>query len=91
MQLNQDSSSVTEDEHSEIIQLRVYRVQEAIVKIMKMRKQLHQAQLQTELVEVLKQMFLPSKKLIKEQIEWLIEQHYLKRHADDLNTFIYVS
>uniref|UniRef100_A0A915DAA0 Cullin family profile domain-containing protein n=1 Tax=Ditylenchus dipsaci TaxID=166011 RepID=A0A915DAA0_9BILA len=81
----------TEEEHSEILQLRVFRIQEAIVKIMKMRKQLNQAQLQTELVEVLKHMFLPSRKLIKEQIEWLIEQQYLKRHGEDHNIFMYVS
>lgn len=80
-----------EQEHDEIIQLRVFRIQEAIVKIMKMRKQIHTAQLQTELVEMLKHMFLPSRKLIKEQIEWLIEQKYLKRSDDDINTFIYVS
>ncbi|KAI1720683.1 cullin family domain-containing protein [Ditylenchus destructor] len=89
LQLNQDPG--TEEEHSEILQLRVFRIQEAIVKILKMRKQITQAQLQTELVEVLKHMFLPSKKLIKEQIEWLIEHHYMKRHNDDINTFIYVS
>lgn len=80
-----------EQEHDDIIKLRVFRIQEAIVKIMKMRKQLHSAQLQTELVEMLKHMFLPSRKLIKEQIEWLIEQRYLKRSDDDINTFVYVS
>lgn len=80
-----------EQEHDEIIQLRVFRIQEAIVKILKMRKHLHSAQLQTELVEMLKHMFLPSRKLIKEQIEWLIEQKYIKRSDDDINTFVYVS
>ena len=54
-----------------------FRLQEAIVKIMKMRKKLSNAQLQTELVEILKNMFLPQKKMIKEQIEWLIEHRYM--------------
>ncbi|KAL3101325.1 hypothetical protein niasHT_028081 [Heterodera trifolii] len=88
LQLNQDAG--IEQEHEEILQLRTFRVQEAIVKIMKTRKRLNQAQLQTELVDVLRNMFLPSRKLIKEQIEWLIEQKFLKRDDRDMNTFIYV-
>uniref|UniRef100_A0A914HHC4 Cullin-5 n=1 Tax=Globodera rostochiensis TaxID=31243 RepID=A0A914HHC4_GLORO len=88
LQLNQDAG--IEQEHEEILQLRTFRVQEAIVKIMKTRKKLNQAQLQTELVDVLLNMFLPSRKLIKEQIEWLIEQKFLKRDDRDMNTFIYL-
>lgn len=47
--------------------------------------------LQTELVDILKNMFLPSKKLIKEQIEWLIEHKYMKRDDDNINMFIYMA
>lgn len=65
--------------------------QEAIVKILKMRKRISNAQLQTELVEMLKNMFLPSKKLIKEQLEWLIEHKYMKRDDDNINIFIYMA
>lgn len=66
-------------------------LQEAIVTIMKTRKRLNNAALQTELVEMLKNMFLPSKKLIKEQTEWLIENKYLMRDEYDINTFIYMA
>lgn len=69
----------------------LHSVQEAIIQIMKMRKRISNAQLQTELVEILKNMFLPQKKMIKEQIEWLIEQKYIKRDETDINTFIYVA
>ena len=65
--------------------------QEAIVTIMKMRKRMTNAALQTELVEILKNMFLPSKKLIKEQIEWLIEHKYMQRDENDINLFIYMA
>jgi len=61
------------------------------MKILKMRKRISNAQLQTELVEILKNMFLPQKKLIKQQIEWLIDHKYMKRDEDDINTFIYVA
>ena len=56
-----------------------------------MRKRLSNAALLTELVEMLKNMFLPSKKLIKEQIEWLIENKYIQRDDKDINTFIYMA
>jgi cullin-5 len=71
--------------------LRILRTQEAIIKILKMRKRISNAQLQTELVDILKNMFLPSKKLIKEQIEWLIEHKYMKRDDDNINLFIYMA
>ena len=68
-----------------------FEFQEAIVKIMKMRKKITNAQLQTELVEILKNMFLPQKKMIKEQIEWLIEHKYMKRDENNINTFTYLA
>jgi len=80
-----------DEENDGIVQLRVLRTQEAIVKIMKMRKSTTNAQLQTELIEILKNMFLPSKKMIKEQIEWLIENKYMKRDGDDINKFKYMA
>jgi len=58
---------------------------------MKMRKRIGNAQLQTELVEMLKNMFLPQKKLIKQQIEYLIDRGYMTRDDVDINTFIYLS
>lgn len=60
------------------------------MKIMKMRKRITNAALQTELVEILKNMFIPQKKMIKEQIEWLIDHKYLRRDEEDINTFLYV-
>lgn len=80
-----------DEDNDSIVQLRILRTQEAIVKIMKMRKRLTNAQLQTELVEILKNMFLPSKKMIKEQIEWLIDHKYLKRDEENIGIFIYIS
>ena len=61
------------------------------MKIMKMRKKITNAALQTELVEILKNMFIPPKKMIKEQVEWLIEHKYMKRDEASLSTFIYLA
>ena len=80
-----------ESENQEILYLRVERAKEAIVKILKTRKNVTLAQLQTELIELLKNMFLPSKKLIKETIEWLIENKYMKRDESNINSFVYTA
>lgn len=61
------------------------------MKIMKMRKRMSNAALQTELVEILKNMFIPPKKMIKEQIEWLIEHRYMKRDDENRNLFVYLA
>lgn len=89
LQLSTEKSK--EEENEGIVQLRVLRTQEAIVKILKMRKKITNAQLQTELVEMLKNMFLPSKKMIKEQIEWLIEHKYMRRDEENISLFIYIA
>jgi hypothetical protein len=65
--------------------------QEAVIKILKMRKRISNAQLHNELIDILKNMFLPSKKMVKEQIEWLIEHKYMKRDEDNINMFIYMA
>lgn len=58
---------------------------------MKMRKTISNAQLHTELVEILKNMFIPQKKMIKEQIELLIDHKYMKRDENNINKFIYLA
>lgn len=89
LQLSTERSK--EEDNECIVQLRILRVQEAIIKILKMRKQISNWNLQTELVDILKNMFLPSKKMIKEQVEWLIEHKYMKRDEDDINLFVYIA
>ncbi|CAG9861178.1 unnamed protein product [Phyllotreta striolata] len=89
LQLSTERSQV--EDNQSIVHLRILRTQEAIIKILKMRKRITNAALQTELVDILKNMFLPSKKMIKEQLEWLIEHKYMRRDDDDINTFIYMA
>ncbi|XP_044756886.1 cullin-5 isoform X2 [Coccinella septempunctata] len=89
LQLSTESSQI--EDNQSIVQLRILRTQEAIIKILKMRKKITNAALQTELVDILKNMFIPTKKMIKEQLEWLIEHKYMKRDDDDINTFIYMA
>ncbi|XP_039495878.1 cullin-5 [Drosophila santomea] len=89
LQLSTERSQ--QEDNQSIVQLRILRTQEAIIKIMKVRKRMNNAALQGELIDILKNMFLPSKKMIKEQLEWLIENKYMRRDDDDINMFIYVA
>ena len=74
----------------ELNQLRSLRVQEAALKILKSRRRIGAADFTCELVELLKSQFLPSKKLIKEQIEWLIQQDFMARDPKNpLDTYLY--
>ncbi|XP_022652014.1 cullin-5-like isoform X2 [Varroa jacobsoni] len=85
------SEKAAEENHQEIAVLRELRTEEGIMKIMKMRKRISYAQLQTELVEILKGQFAPSRKLIKECIEKLINNNHVQRSDLDLNEYIYVA
>ena len=87
LQLQTDKSR--EEETESILKLRTLRTQEAVMKILKTRKSITFVSLHYELTNVLKQMFIPSKALIKEQLEWLIEHEYIQRDPSDANTFFY--
>ncbi len=89
LQLNTDKGR--EEETEEIMFLRGERTKEAIVQIMKTRQRMNNAQLQTELIEILKNMFVPSKKLIKEMIEWLIDHRYMARSETNISEYVYVA
>jgi cullin-5 len=89
LQLNTEKGR--EEENEEIMFLRGERTKEAIVQIMKTRQRMNNAQLQTELIEILKNMFVPSKKLIKEMIEWLIDHRYMARSETNISEYVYVA
>ncbi|KAJ6215897.1 hypothetical protein RDWZM_010397 [Blomia tropicalis] len=78
-----------EEETENILRLRTFRTQEAIMKILKSRKSISFHTLHLELINVLKQMFIPSKALVKEQLEWLIEHEYIQRDPLDSSIFYF--
>lgn len=90
MPLTLDKKTQEQDE-SAIVELRKYRVQEGITKIMKSRRQMRHVELCSELLELLRNLFQPSQRLIKEVIEWLIDEEYIKRDANDLSLFVYIA
>lgn len=87
--MNQDTGA--EEEHEDIVRLREFRTQEAVMKILKTNRAMLQNDLQNKLVDMLKHMFVPSRKMIKEQLEWLIEQQFIGRDPNDINKFVYTT
>lgn len=56
-----------------------------------MRKQISYVDLKSELEDILKNMFSPNNRIIKDQIEWLIKHEFLKRDCDDMNMLAYIA
>lgn len=56
-----------------------------------MRRVMALIPLNNELIDMLKYMFVPTRRLIKQQIEWLIEQQYIKRDEKDPEKIIYIT
>lgn len=69
----------------------VYRIDAAIVRIMKARKRLEHQQLVAEVFKQLQARFHPEAIEIKRRIENLIEREYLERDQDDKRVYQYVA
>lgn len=63
----------------------------ALVRIMKGKKELHMEHLKTAIIEAVKGHFVPSVQLIKERIDAMTEEEYIKRSDKDMNTFVYLA
>jgi cullin-4 len=63
----------------------------AIVRIMKARKELSHEQLKNETIDAVKSHFVPEVSVIKQRIDGLVEQEYLRRDEEDRNLYIYVA
>eukprot|EP00906_Rhabdomonas_costata_P004426 RCo006541 len=70
---------------------RKHVVEACIVRTMKSRKQLHNTELQSEVLRQLGTFFKPDPRMIKKRIEDLIERGYLERDEGDRNTYRYLA
>lgn len=76
---------------SAVQQERKIRAQAAIVRLMKQKKELEHTALIAGAMEQLQSRFTPSVRLIKAQIDWLIDQEYLERIADKRGYYRYLA
>jgi len=83
---------VSEETHNKerVEEDRSIAIEAAIVRIMKMRKQLNHQQLVTEVLTQLA-FFKPNPKLIKQRIEHLIEREYLERDPNQASMYRYLA
>ncbi|KZT09051.1 Cullin-4B [Laetiporus sulphureus 93-53] len=70
---------------------RKHALDAAIVRVMKARKELHYEQLKAETIIAVKSHFSPEVSVIKQRIQGLVEQEYLRRDEKDMNLYIYVA
>lgn len=63
----------------------------AIVRIMKAKKSMKHQPLISATVDAVKAHFAPEVRMIKERIEQLIEQEYMRRDEDQENVYVYVA
>lgn len=70
---------------------RKYKIDAAVVRIMKARRRMHINDLMAEVLGQLNKYFKPDPKMIKKCLESLIDREYLDRDEDDTNTFRYIT
>jgi len=63
----------------------------AVVRVMKSRKTMKHGDIQLEVVNSLKKLFLPEVKKVKKMIEKAIDQEYIERDPDDKMKFRYLA
>ena len=63
----------------------------AIVRVMKAKKKLAFEQIKTEVIVAVKKRFVPEIKSIKERVDYLVENEYLKRDEEVKDVFVYLA
>lgn len=76
---------------SEVLEDRSMAIQAAVVRIMKSRRELSHSMLMTQVVQMLKDTFLPNVAMIKKSIELLIEKEYIQRKSECSSDYTYVA
>lgn len=58
---------------------------------MKAKKELNYEALKAQTIEAVKNHFVPEVNVIKQRIDGLVEQEYLRRDDEDMSMFVYVA
>ncbi|KAH6924890.1 hypothetical protein HPB50_025905 [Hyalomma asiaticum] len=80
-----DAEAVNVDEEQR------YTIEAAIVRVMKARKKLSHNDLVTEVTDLLRDRFTPSRAALKRRVDALIDKMYLERDNGDREVYVYVS
>ncbi|KAL6061586.1 hypothetical protein QOT17_012758 [Balamuthia mandrillaris] len=74
-----------------VLKQRSFEIDAAMVRVMKTHNVLSWPELQVQVVNILKQRFVPSAKMMKSQLESLIERDFLDRDENDRTKIKYVA
>jgi len=88
---NDQSNNQDQDLMKEVMRDREMKMQLALVRVMKMRNQLPLTTLIAEATEQLSKYFIPETKIMRRQIEVLMERGFMKRDEDDHKIIHYVA
>lgn len=58
---------------------------------MKAKKELTYEALKAQTIDAVKNHFMPEVNVIKQRVDGLVEQEYLRRDENDMNKFVYVA
>lgn len=85
------SSSASKQARTGVDEDRKYKIDAAIVRIMKSRRTLEHRELVAEVTNVLRNIFCPSSEDIKKRIEHLIERDFVERSQDSRSKYNYIA
>jgi len=78
-------------DHELVMKQREFEVEAAMVRVMKARNRLDWNQLQVEVINILKERFIPDAKMLKKRLESLIDRKFFERDENDPKILIYIS
>lgn len=80
-----------EEDLKNIYNLRCFRIQEGIMKVLKMRKMITFNNLYLELVEILKHLFMPTKDMIIKRLAELINMELVQQDKLNPDCYYYIA
>jgi cullin 3 len=87
---NQQKKEADEN-HQQVMKQREFEIEAAMVRVMKTRNRLDWNQLQVEVINSLKNRFIPDTRMLKKRLESLVDRQFMRRDENDPKIIIYIA